>query len=151
MRSHILSFETPKKQERVVGGDRLRWSGLSRAGGGWLGSLGAHQLLAQTQSHSHASKTKTKENLDHTNYWRRVTHQLTYTQLSQPHSLCIFWQKVADPLFVFLAQSSWSSSLALVQLHVGGNCWQRVGREMTETHLVEAKVATTRQIAVITW
>ena len=72
MRSHILSFETPKKQERVVGGDRLRWSGLSRAGG--LGSLGAHQLLAQTQSHSHASKTKTKENLDHTNYWRRVTH-----------------------------------------------------------------------------
>ena len=133
MRSHILSFETPKKQERVVGGDRLRWSGLSRAGReGGLGSLGAHQLLAQTQSHSHASKKKTKENLDHTNYWQRVTHQLTYTQQIQPHSLCIFWQKVADPLFVFLVQSSWSSSLALVQLHVEGQLltesWERDDR-----------------------
>ena len=104
------------------------WAGQ----GGWLGSLGAHQLLAQTQSHSHASKTKTKENLDHTNYWQRVTHQLTYTQQIQPHSLCIFWQKVADPLFVFLVQSSWSSSLALVQLHVEGQLltesWERDDR-----------------------
>ena len=76
MRSHILSFETPKKQERVVGGDRLRWSGLSRAGGvvgvpggtSVIGTdsvtfarikdkgkrkLGSHQLLAKSHSLAH--------------------------------------------------------------------------------------------------
>ena len=46
--------------------------------------------------------------------------------------MCIFWQKVAHPLFVFLVQSSWSSSLALVQLHVEGQLltesWERDDR-----------------------
>ena len=76
MRSHILSFETPKKQERVVGGDRLRWSGLSRAGGlvgvpggtSVIGTdsvtfaritrkLGSHQLLAKSHSLAHIYAT----------------------------------------------------------------------------------------------
>ena len=54
------------------------------------------------------------------------------TQQFTPHSRCILWQKVAHPLFVFLVQSSWSSSLALVQLHVEGQLltesWERDDR-----------------------
>ena len=61
MRSHILSFETPKKQERVVGGDRLRWSGLSRAGGGWgpLGHISYWHRLSHIRTHQRQRQKKT--------------------------------------------------------------------------------------------